>query len=103
MSSPNNYEQHIANVENREKQLRAEIDEVSTKLEKKVRTGLVIGFASALLATVFFIFVKKPRKQAVKKEKVSRKNWVLQWLIKYIVTELTKQIWKVVSVKLKDS
>ena len=104
MAEESSYEKYIANLKKREQDLRDEIEKQSTKLEKRVKTGLVIGLITMVVASVFFIFFRKPRRKVYKETKRSgRSNWFLKWIIESISMEVVRQFWQARKEKFKDS
>lgn len=104
MAKESSYEKYIGNLKKREQDLRDDIEKQSTKLEKQVKTGFIIGLVIIVVTTVFFLFFRKPRKKAHKESrKSSGNNWYLKWIIESISMELVRQFWQGRKEKFKDS
>ena len=83
MAKESAYERYIEDLKKREQDLRDEIEQQSTKLESKVKTGVIIGLVAMVLATVYFAFFRGSSKKHKRRSK-SKGNWILRSIIETV-------------------
>ena len=103
MAKKGAYQRHTEQLQQREKQLRDDIEVQSSALEKKVKTGLVIGLIVLVVSSVLYFVFRNPGKPKRKKEKSGFPSQLIRWVIEYVSMELIKQFWKSRKAKLKGS
>ena len=103
MAKESAYDQYIADLKQREQELRDEIEKQSTQLEAKVRSGFIIGLIVMIVATIFFLFFRRSGKSS-KAARKSGRNHIMRWVvIETIGMEVIKRLWQARKNKLKDS
>lgn len=103
MAKDNAYDQYIADLKKREQELRNEIEKQSTQLENKVKSGLIIGIVTLLLATVYFVFFRGRSKRSYKEKRKPKGNWIVRWIIETVSREAISRYWQARKAKFKDS
>lgn len=103
MAKGRTYDQYIEDLKKREQALRDDIEKQSTQLEKKVKSGLLVGLIAMILAAVLFVFFKSPSKNRSKPSSRSKGNWLIRWAIESVSMEVIRQFWQARKAKLKGS
>lgn len=103
MAKGRTYDQYIEDLKKREQALRDEIEKQSTQLEKKVKSGLIIGLIAMILTAVYFVFFRGPSKKGSKSSNRSKGNWLIRWAIESVSMEVIRQFWQARKAKLKGS
>ncbi|MDW3196649.1 MAG: hypothetical protein R8G66_30005 [Cytophagales bacterium] len=103
MAKDNAYDQYIADLKKREQELRDEIEKQSTQLENKVKTGLIIGMVTMILATIYFVFFRRRSRNSYKEKRRSKGNWIVRWIIETVSREAITRYLQARKAKFKDS
>ena len=103
MAKDNAYDQYIADLKKREQELRDEIEKQSTQLENKVKTGLIIGMVTMILATIYFVFFRRRSRKSYKEKQRTKGNWILRWIIETVSREAIMRYLQARKAKFKDS
>lgn len=103
MAKENAYDQYIADLKKREQELREEIEKQSTQLESKIKTGLILGLVTVILATIYFVLFRRPAKKRYQETRQPKGNWMIRWLIETVSMEVIRKFWQVGKAKFKGS
>lgn len=91
MAIKTSHKAYTDELQRREQALRAEIEQQSNALEKKVKVGFIVGFFVLLISAVLYFFFRKPAKVVRKKQKTSIGSKVFRWFIEYLSVGFLKQ------------